>query len=74
MLFDRNGAVVKTNDDWMNQTVMSDLTAINNSGLAPTNTTEAAVFADLGPGAYTAIVSGKSNATGVALVEIFQLP
>ena len=73
-LFDRNGTIVKTNDDWMTQAVASDLTAINRSGLAPTNNAEAAIFADLAPGAYTAIVSGKNGATGVALVEIYQLP
>ena len=73
-LFDRNGTLVKTNDDWMIQAVASDLTAINRSGLAPTNNAEAAIFADLAPGAYTAIVTGKNGATGVALVEIYQLP
>ncbi len=73
-LFDRNGTLVKTNDDWMTQAVASDLTAINRSGLAPTNNAEPAIFADLAPGAYTAIVSGKNGATGVALVEIYQLP
>ena len=73
-LFDKNGVMMKTNDDWMTQTVPTDLAAINASGLAPSNTAEAALFADLAPGAYTAIVSGKSGATGVALVEIFQLP
>lgn len=33
---------------------------------------DAAVVLTLNPGAYTAIVSGKSNGTGVALVEVFE--
>jgi hypothetical protein len=34
---------------------------------------ESAVVRTLTPGNYTAIVSGKDNATGVALVEVYAL-
>jgi hypothetical protein len=33
-----------------------------------------AIETTLLPGAYTAIVSGKNNPSGVALVEFYQLP
>ncbi len=35
---------------------------------------DAAVVIELPPGAYTAAVSGKQNTTGVALVEVYELP
>lgn len=73
-LFDSNGILLKTNDDWMTQANASDLNAINATGIPPSNNLESAIFADLAPGAYTAIVTGKNGGTGVALVEIYQLP
>jgi hypothetical protein len=35
---------------------------------------ESAVVQILPPGNYTAIVRGKNNTTGVALVELYELP
>jgi WD40 repeat protein len=67
---DSNGAIIASNDNWMNspdkQTIMDD-------GLAPTNDKESALLAILAPGAYTAIVSGVNNGTGVALVEVYNV-
>jgi sugar lactone lactonase YvrE len=39
----------------------------------PTGSTDCALLATLTPGAYTAIISGANNATGVALVEVYEL-
>jgi hypothetical protein len=39
----------------------------------PTNDRESAIVANLIPGPYTAIVRGKGNTTGVALVEVYAL-
>jgi hypothetical protein len=47
--------------------------AINATGLAPTNNLESAIDATLNPGSYTAVVRGKNNTTGVALVEVYDL-
>jgi len=44
------------------------------TGLAPTNELEAAIDATLQSGAYTAIVRGKDETEGVALVEVYRLP
>jgi hypothetical protein len=41
---------------------------------AATNDREAAIVAALVPGAYTAIVRGKDDSVGVALVEGYTLP
>ena len=35
---------------------------------------DSAILATLPPGAYTAQVSGASNDTGIALVEVYEVP
>ncbi len=47
--------------------------AIEATGIAPTNDFESAIDATLAPGAYTAIVRGNGNTSGVALVEVYDL-
>lgn len=69
-LRDINGTVLATNDDWQTSQG-ADITA---TGLAPTNNAESAILASLAAGNYTGVVSSKGNATGIALVEIYQLP
>ena len=66
---DAQGAVY-INDDWMQS---ADKTAIQNSGLAPTNAKESAVLRILPPGPYTAILRGVNSTTGVGSVEVYQL-
>jgi hypothetical protein len=68
-LHDGNGAVIATNDNWKE----GDEAAVVTTGLAPSGDAESVIFATLLPGAYTAIVRGKGNATGVALVEVYNL-
>ena len=68
-LHDQSGAIVAANDNWKD-TQQSELAA---SGLAPTNDKEAAILASLPPGEYTAIVRGANDATGLALVEFYDL-
>ena len=48
--------------------------AIEATGLAPNDSRESAILADLAPGAYTAIVLGKASSTGVGLVEVYYIP
>jgi hypothetical protein len=57
------------NDNWRD----TQQAAIEATGLAPTNSLESAIDATLAPGAYTAIVRGKNNTSGVALVEVYDL-
>jgi T5SS/PEP-CTERM-associated repeat protein len=64
-----NGFVTVTNDNWRD-TQEAEITA---TGIPPTNDFESAIDATLEPGTYTAIVSGKNNTVGVALVEIYDL-
>jgi hypothetical protein len=46
---------------------------IEATGLPPSNDAESAVVQTLTPGNYTAIVGGKNNTIGVALVEVYGL-
>lgn len=68
-LHDGNGVTIFSNDNWRD-TQESEIMA---STIPPTNDLESAIVATLTPGAYTAIVSGKNNKTGVALVEAYNL-
>ncbi len=70
-LFDRNGVALQTNDNWQTSPDADQITA---TGLAPTNPAEAAILANLPPGAYTAHVTGANGTAGIALVELYQLP
>jgi Concanavalin A-like lectin/glucanases superfamily len=72
------GTLIGSNDDWQHTIIggvitRNQVTDIQNSGHAPANPFESAIIADLPPGNYTAIVSGVSNMTGVALVEVYDL-
>ena len=64
------GFVTITNNNWRDNQE-AEITA---TGLAPTDNLESAIVANLPPGNYTAIVSGKDGATGVALVEAYRIP
>jgi hypothetical protein len=68
-LIDPFGQTIATNDNWQD-TQANEIAA---TGLAPTNTLEAAILAPLLPGAYTAILSDVNGATGVGLVEIYNI-
>ena len=60
-----------TNDNWRDDPAQE--AAIIATGIAPTNNLEAAIDTTLLPGAYTAIMRGKNNVTGVGLVEVYDL-
>jgi hypothetical protein len=68
-LFDANGTSIAINDNWRSDQE-SEITA---AMLAPGDDRESAIVRDLTPAAYTAIVRGAGSATGVALVEIYNV-
>jgi hypothetical protein len=69
-LFNSSHALIATNDNWQSDPHNAD---IQKNGLAPGNVLESATFQTLAPGAYTVIVSGKDSATGIGLVELYDL-
>ncbi len=68
-LYDENGVLVAFDDNWRD----TQETEIEATGLAPTNDSEAAIVQALPASAYTAIVRGVDETSGVALVEVFDL-
>ncbi|MDQ3120599.1 MAG: hypothetical protein M3Q89_13710, partial [Verrucomicrobiota bacterium] len=67
-LFDSNGNSI-SNDNWR-ATQEEEIIA---STVPPPNDNEAAIVATLVPGGYTAIVRGKNESTGIAVVEGYRL-
>jgi uncharacterized protein (DUF1800 family) len=68
-LYDATGAVVASNDNWRS----SQEAALIAAGLAPAHEFDSALITTLSTGNYTAVVRGVNNATGVALVEVYDL-
>ena len=70
-LYDGNGAMVISNNDWQEDAVQAaHLSAL---GLAPADPKESGIFALLPPGAFTAILAGTNDGTGIGLVEIYNV-
>jgi hypothetical protein len=71
-LRDGNGGLIAFNDDWRTGGQQAEIIA---TGIPPTNDLESAIVVTLpaNNSAYTAIVRGYNNFTGVALVEAYQL-
>ncbi|MFL6590643.1 MAG: matrixin family metalloprotease [Chthoniobacterales bacterium] len=69
-LHNGNGTILQTNNDWQQGT---DASTISSKGFAPSDSRESALLATLNPGNYTAIVQNASGATGVGLVEVYDL-
>jgi hypothetical protein len=68
-LHDKNGNLIASNDNWKSD----QQAAIEATQIPPTDDAESAIVATLMADSYTAVVSGKNNSTGVALVEVYQL-
>jgi hypothetical protein len=69
-LHDANGGVIQSNNDWPQS---PDAATIQSKNLAPGNTRDSALLATLNPGSYTAVVQGVNGATGIGLVEVYDL-
>ena len=66
-IYNGNGDVVAANDNWRS----SQETEIEETTIPPVIDREAAVVAVIPAGAYTAVVRGVNNGTGVGLIEIY---
>ncbi|MEY4941602.1 MAG: hypothetical protein RIQ93_3337, partial [Verrucomicrobiota bacterium] len=85
-LFAADGTVMAQNDDWgtpqpinasQAAAAANEVSAASQAGGAfalPSGSADAAIVITLMPGAYTASVSGAGNATGAALVEVYEIP
>lgn len=68
-LFDDSGTPIAFNDDWES----SQKSLLEETTLAPNDPKEAAIFAALPAGHYTAVVRGKNGGMGIAVVEAYNL-
>ena len=68
-LHDKSGALIATNDNWRD----TQETEIEMTTIPPNDDREAAIVQTLAPDAYTAVVRGKNDTTGMALVEAYDL-
>ena len=68
-LRDSDGNLLASNDNWRSDQEQEIIA----TGLAPQNDNDAAILTVLFPRAYTAIVRGKNQTSGLAMVEIYKL-
>ena len=74
-LRDASGTFLQSNDNWKTRSDgTSQQRAIEATTIPPPNDLESAIVQTLPLGNYTAIVRGKANTTGVALLEVYNLP
>lgn len=73
-LHDGNGVTIRSNDNWKTrEDGSSQQSEIEATTIPPTNDLESALVQTLSPGTYTAVVRGKNNTTGIAVVEVYAL-
>jgi hypothetical protein len=71
-LVNASGTVIRSNDNWKDDA--QQRVAIEAAGLGPSHDEEAALVETLAPGAYTAVARGNNRATGVGLIEAYNIP
>lgn len=69
-LHDASGALLASNNNWP---AGPDASAIQRVGLVPTHTNESALRVTVPAGAYTVIISGVTQTSGIGVVEIYDL-
>jgi hypothetical protein len=71
----KNFVPLATNDNWGGTQALKDLqTTVGAQELTVDDSKDAAIAITLAPGVYTAQVSGVNSTTGVALVEVYEVP
>jgi hypothetical protein len=66
-----DGSLLAANNDWQDDPVQA--AKLMAAGLAPSNNLEAGLAVTLPPGRYTALLVGANDATGIGLVEVYDL-
>jgi hypothetical protein len=61
---------LRSNDDWQDETNSDD---IRSTTVPPVNAKESSILVRLEPGAYTAVVNGANETTGIALIEVYEI-
>jgi arylsulfate sulfotransferase len=69
-IYDSTGSLIASNDNWLENINWFD---VRKNSLSPPTERESALVLHLPAGAYTAIVRGANDSTGVGLVEVYTL-
>lgn len=73
-LFGANSTKLGDNDDWGGGSALSTAFAAVGAFALPEGSRDAALLATLAPGNYTVQVSGDKANSGIALVEVYEVP
>ena len=68
-LYDSAGNLLQSNDNWQETQAQT----LRDLQLAPANDFESALVRTLAPGAYTVLLHGQGNGSGIGLVEVYDL-
>ncbi|MEY2499452.1 MAG: hypothetical protein QOD12_3008, partial [Verrucomicrobiota bacterium] len=68
-LYDSSGNLLQSNDNWQE----TQAQILRDLQLAPTNDFESALVRTLASGAYTVVLRGQGNGSGIGLVEVYDL-
>ena len=63
-----NGALITSNDNWIDSPQKAQ---IQGTIFQPSDNRESVILATLPPGAYTVILSGAGNTSGIGIIEIY---
>jgi hypothetical protein len=66
--------LLQTNDNWGGTSALSTAFTQVGAFALPANSQDAVLLLTLQPGAYSAQVSGVNSGTGVALIEVYEMP
>ena len=72
-----DSTTVRENDNWESgndPALMTEATVKLGLNALPSGSKDAIILMTLPPGLYTAVVSGANGATGIALVEVYEVP
>jgi arylsulfate sulfotransferase len=69
-IHDSTGSIIASNDNWQDD---PNAILVQKNGLTPPDPLESALVLHLPAGAYTAVVRGANDGTGVGLAEVYSL-
>ncbi|MBL9202364.1 MAG: hypothetical protein JNL39_17775 [Opitutaceae bacterium] len=73
-LFNASSVKIGENNDWLGTSELTAAFAAVGAFALPATSKDAALVASLAPGNYSVQVSGVNGTTGVALVEVYEVP
>jgi arylsulfate sulfotransferase len=69
-IYDSTGSLIASNDNWLDNVNWID---VRKNSLSPVDQHESALVLHLPAGAYTAVVRGANDGTGIGLAEVYTL-